>query len=436
MSTQAKRSRIRSLAFLIPAGIFLWMLLLNRWTPYICDDYTYMHSFQTGERIESLLEILPSMARHSHTMNGRLISHGLEQAFMLVPAFVFDVTNAAVFTLTLYLVHRLCTGAHSNRILCVVFCLFWLFTPDFGQVSLWQVGALNYFWSLTGCVLFFTPALIRFQSGRELLKGKLHWVFFCVYGFFFGWYNEIASFVGLCMVICLVILDVWMNRRKFQPWRLLPVVFGFLGYVLMLTAPAQAANKQAAVLTLSVLLQRSLSCTLKFGALCGPLVILFAWLFYKALRAKLPAKTLVLAGLFTLAGICANYMPVAAAYYPRRCMCTSVLMLIMGICFLASPLLKQKNIRLACAALTVLTLFAACWGAWDIADCHRQFRQREQTIAAAIAAGELDVTANVVLPRTPYSGFWDLRDLSTEDPNTWPNYDMARYYGIDSIIGQ
>ena len=436
MNTLAQRSPVRSLTWLLPAGVFLWLLLLNLLTPYICDDYTYMYSFQTGERIESVLQIIPSMQRHSHTMNGRLISHGLVQVFMLVPPVVFDVMNAAVFTLTLYLVHRLCAGESKPWLFGSMFCLFWLFTPDFGQVALWQVGAINYFWSLTGCVLFFAPALIRFQTGRDILKNKLHWLLFCIYGFFFGWYNEIASFVGLCMVVCLVILDVWVNHSKFQPWRLLPVFCALMGFVVMLNAPAQAVNKQASVLTLSVLLDKLLSGTLKFGVLCGPLLILFAWLFRRGFREKLPAKTLILAGLFVLAGICANYMPVFAAYYPRRCMCTSVLMLIMGIGFLAAPLMKERGIRLVCTALAALTLIAACWGLTDIAGCYKQFRQREKTIAASMEAGELDVTANVVLPHTPYSGFWNLRDLSTEDAHTWPNYNMAQYYGIDSIIGE
>ncbi len=436
MKTKPQSGRIRALTLLLPAGVFLWMLLLNVLTPYICDDYTYMFSFQTGERIESLLQIIPSMQRHSHTMNGRLIAHGLEQVFMLVPPVVFDVTNAAVFTLTLYLVYRLCSAERKPWLFGAIFCLFWLFTPDFGQVSLWQVGAVNYFWSLSACVLFFAPALIRFQTGRDILKNKLHWLLFCIYSLFFGWYNEIASFVGLCMVICLVILDVWMNRARFQPWRLLPVVFGFLGYALMLTAPAQVANKQEAALTLSSLISNILSCGFKLAALCGPLLAIFALLLWKGIRARLPAKTLVLAGLFALAGICAGFMPAVATYYPRRCLCTTVLMLIMGCAFLAAPLMKPRGIRIACGALAALTLVAGVWGLWDIADCYRQFRQRESTIAASIQNGDLDVTANVVIPGTPYSGFWNLRDLSTEDSQTWPNHDMARYYGINSIIGE
>lgn len=436
MIIQSHKDRVRRVSLLLPAGVFLWMLALNCMTPYICDDYTYMNSFLTGQRLQSLWEIIPSMYRHSFTMNGRLISHGLEQVFMFLPPMVFDVVNAAVFTVTLYLVHRLSSGVQDFRLFGAVMCMFWLFIPDFGQVALWQVGSVNYFWSLTACVLFFAPALIRFQTGRDILKTRLHWVLFCMYSFFFGWYNEIASFVGLCMVICLVILDVWMNKTRFQPWRLLPVVFGFVGFAVMLSAPAQSANKQGSALTLYVLLRRFVSYSLKFGVLFAPLLAAFAWLLYKGVREKLPVKTLTGAGLFALAGICANYMPIVAAYYPRRCMCTSALMLIMGCCFLAAPLMKQKAVRIGCAVLAALTLFAGALGLWDVADSYRQFRQRESTIAASIEKGNLDVTANVVQPHTPYSGFWGLRDLSTEDTQTWPNYDMARFYGIDSILGE
>ena len=61
---------------------------------------------------------------------------------------------------------------------------------------------------------------------------------------------------------------------------------------------------------------------------------------------------------------------------------------------------------------------------------------QEEYIAAAIESGDTDVTANVVVPLTPWSGYWDLRDLSTVDSETWPNHSMAVYYGIDSIIGE
>ena len=418
-------------------GLFALMVTLNILTPYICDDFTYNLNFLTKEPLGSFWEIFPSMYAHSYKMNGRLISHGLMQVFMLMPPVVFDVVNAAVFTATVWLVHRLCAGERNGMLFAAVFCLLWIMTPVFGQVALWQVGAVNYFWSLTALVLFITPALLKFRSGRELMRKKRHWAFFCALSFFFGWYSEIASFVGICMMVCLVMLDVWMNREKLRLYRLLPVVCAVCGYIAMLSMPAQRGNKQAGGLTVELLLSRFEDCTRMLRQNLLPLVILFGALFILGLLVRLPRKTMVLAGLFALAGICANYMPIAASYYPERCMCTTVLMLVMACGFLTAPLFAIRP-RILCAACLILCLLAVpsgLRGCRDILSCHRQNAQREQTIAAALEQGERNVVANVVIPETPWSGFWGVRDL-TDDPETWPNHSMALYYGLDSLIGE
>ena len=421
------------------AAIFAWMLLLNILTPYICDDFSYRVNFMTGEALSSLWEIIPSMYAHSYKMNGRLIAHGLDQVFMLMDPIVFDIFNAAVFTLTVYLIHRLCCGKRNVLLLAAIFCLFWLCTPAFGQVILWQVGAANYFWSLTGCVLFFCPALVRFQTGRDLLRKKWHWALFCIYSFFFGWYNEIASFVGMCMVLCLILLDWLMNGRRPELYRIVPLLFAAAGYLVMLSAPAQIANKQAVEMSFALLLDRFINCVkmlVKYGT---PLLAVFLLTFLWSLRAGMPRKILVLSGLFALAGICANFMPIAASYYPARCMCTTVLMLIMATGFAAAPLFEGANPRRVCGAclvLLALTVPAGFFGFRDIASCHRQFEAREARIEEALSEGITDVVVNTVIPTTRWSGFWELRDISCTDPETWPNGAMAYYYGLDSILGQ
>lgn len=439
MSKLMKLDRSRGASIAVAGGVFALMLVLNVLTPYICDDFTYRLNFLTKEALGSIWEIPESMYAHSYKMNGRLVSHGLAQVFMLMPTLVFDIVNAAVFTLTLYAVVRLCSKERSAVLFGAVFCLVWLFTPSFGQVALWQVGAINYFWSLTGCVAFFAPALVKLREGRDVLTKKWQWAAFCSYSFFFGWYNEIASFVGICMVICLVVLDVWMNREKLKLYRFLPVVFAGLGYLTMLSMPAQSANKQGAGLTIDVLLLKMENCTDMLLRFCGPLLGLFCGLFLLAVVCRVDGKTLVVGGLFALAGVCANYMPIAASYYPERCMCTTVLMLVMGCAFLATALNRGKGFPVlcaGCAVLLLLTVPSGLRGCRDIVSCYLQHERREAIIAEAIENGERDVVANVVIPSTPYSGFYGLADLNTVDPTTWPNHSMALYYGIDSILGE
>lgn len=428
-------NRSRSAVLLSYGGIFALMLALNILTPYICDDYTYRLNFATGEPLRSFGEIFGSMYAHSFSMNGRLISHGLAQVFMLLSPGVFDVVNTAVFVGTLWLMHRLC-GSEGALLLACSFCLLWLLMPVFGQVVLWQVGAVNYFWSLGALLLYIAPELVRFLEGRVLLWRNWHRAAFCVYGFFFGWYNEIASFVGICMVPCLILLGLWLNKDKIRLHRLLPVLFAALGYAVMLSMPAQAANKSGG-LTAALLVRRFVVCSgmlVKYLLpLLIPLVLILCFKF-----DSLPRKKLFLSGLFALAGVCANYMPLAASYYPERCLCTPVLLLIMALLFPLSEFAKREycmNFCLACAVVICLTAPFILTGCADIVSCHRQHAQRELTIAAAVEAGEGDVTANVVIPKTRWSGYWGVRDL-TDDPDTWPNRDMARYYGLDSLIGE
>lgn len=436
MSRQLEHSRTRRLIWVVSAGILLWMLAMNLLTPYICDDYTYRLNFATAEPLESVFEILPSMYAHSFKMNGRLVSHGLAQLFMLLPPVVFDVVNSVVFLFTLLLALRLCGAKGNGGLLLAMFCLVWQFTPVFGQVALWQVGTVNYFWSLTAFVLFITPELLRFHENRRLLTRPWHWAMLCIYAFFFGWYNEIASFVGICMVLCLIVLELWFSREKPELRRFLPILFAAAGYLVMLSAPAQSANKQADALTLAVLLQRFVSCGWMLVKHCWPLLVLFAAAFCMGLRARLNRKTMVLSALFALAGICANFMPMAASYYPERCMCTTVFLLVMAILFPAARIRSGRSALAAAAAVLLLTLPSLFLGGRDILSCHRQFQMREAAIAQALANDHRDVTANVVHPETPWSGFYGIRDLRTEDPDTWPNHDMARYYGLDSLIGE
>lgn len=422
----------------LTGAIFLLMLYLNILTPYICDDYTYNLNFLTREPLGSFLEIFESMYAHSYKMNGRLISHGIMQIFMLLPPIVFDIANAAVFTVTLQLILRLVSREYNCLLMVAFFCLFWSWMPVFGQVVLWQVGALNYFWSLTGLVLYITPAMLLFQQNRHVLTTKLHLALFCVYSFFFGWYSEIASFVGMCLVICLVLLDFWLNRRKFRLSSLLPVVSAALGYVAMLSMPAQAANKQGSGLTMELLLQRFEICNEMLTRYLALPLLLFVSLLILGLVARLPRKTMILSGLFALAGICASYMPLAASYYPERCLCVPVLMLLMASLFLAAPLSCNKGFLIssgACCLILLLTIPAGLLGYQDIASCHAQNTQREETISASLDAGETHVTANAVIPTTPWSGFYGVRDL-TADPETWPNHAMALYYGLDSLIAE
>ena len=83
--------------------LFVLMLGLNILTPMMVDDYIYAFSFKNGQRITSIGQIVGSMQQHYITMNGRLISHSLVQIMLMMPAWIFDILNAWMFCVLIYM---------------------------------------------------------------------------------------------------------------------------------------------------------------------------------------------------------------------------------------------------------------------------------------------------------------------------------------------
>ena len=63
---------------------------------------------------------------------------------------------------------------------------------------------------------------------------------------------------------------------------------------------------------------------------------------------------------------------------------------------------------------------------------YAQYVHRESTIEAAIESGETEVWLQPYEADTKYSGAYLLADIY-EDCWSWPNYDLAAYYGIDKV---
>ena len=82
------------------------MFLLNHYTFYAADDYSYMNSFATHKKIQTVWDIFPSMYAHAKGMNGRLVAHFFVQLFLLLPSGIFDVVNAVIFTMLILILYR------------------------------------------------------------------------------------------------------------------------------------------------------------------------------------------------------------------------------------------------------------------------------------------------------------------------------------------
>ena len=310
---------------------------------------------------------------------------------------------------------------------------FWTLLPAFGEVALWTVGSVNYLWALLFGLLYLFPFVRYFRQSERRWKavGKIGFTAFSV---LMGMYTEITSFVVLFTAVLLLLSG---GKRMKKTWLWFPVLGDATGYAVLLSMPAELGKKQGSF-ELSALLGRFRQASGLLVRYLWPLLILWLLLATWMLVKKQANRRLWLSFVFFLGGLGANYMLIAAAYMPQRCLCTATLLFLLadGL-LLPEPGGKPgKLFRAAvCVLLTAVSLYAFYLGAPEVIRTHRDYRARETFIRTAVENGNTDLTLPLIHSDSKYTLYRDLRDLSVTDAADWPNSSMAKIYGAGSILG-
>lgn len=416
-------------------AIFCVMLLCNWFTPYLADDYSYMYSFATDERITSIFQIFPSMAAHAETVNGRLVPHFLVQLFLMFSKKIFNVVNAMMFTALVFLLCRIGRGREGGKYASIhalaVFSALWLYTPSFGQVYLWLDGAVNYLWPLVFALLFLLPYLQSFLQDKPV-TGIWRWLL-PVGSLLMGACSENTSASAIGMAVLLVLLECLLQKKKLDWHKLLCIFLAVVGYVTIFLAPGQWENKSVE-LTDGVFWDNLKNAVLMYKRFI-PLLSVVAVLAVLHLCSNTDRKLLWVAAVLVAGSLCANFMMAVARVYPLRSALPVCALLVAAIAVLASGLRGQyKRLLLVLAALLMLnTSFQLYIGISDILDTCQQARENEAHFSWCHAVGKDHTLAPVIVYETQYSPAYGLRYLSGD--GTWPNNYISRYYGLDYIVG-
>ena len=128
-----------------------------------------------------------------------------------------------------------------------------------------------------------------------------------------------------------------------------------------------------------------------------------------------------------------------AVSYPERVALSATVLLIVADAILAQEIFTEGNYRAVAISLLILlvttTPVQMLWGTYDLYKTYTMQKANEAYLIQCAEDGTKDVMLPVVYADTKYAAVEGLRYLSTEDPTTWPNNAMARYYGVDSILG-
>lgn len=424
-------------------GIFLGLMFavmaaLNYLTPKMSDDFAYSQSFLTKEPLKNFFDIFPSLWVHALRMNGRLFAHFFAQLFLMLPDWIFDIANAAVFVGQGYLIYRiaLLNDRKNPLLLLGIFGSIWVFMPAFGQVNLWLDGACNYLWCTAFGLLFLLPYIRAFVSDKGM-KNKLLQVLFFFFAVIAGGFVENGSAAFFGMSVLLLLLYRILRKKAPKAYLIWGSAGAFLGYLSIYLAPAEWANKQTEF-TASTLGENFLRAWEMYARFL-PLLLTFVLLLAVALCRKADGKRIWLSLVFLAGSLAANFILTFADYYPERCASSALVLLIT-----ADVLLLQTWSRgvwkwlanIALCAVLILTLLCMAVGVPDMVRVHTEIQDNVLRIENQKAAGVAEVVIPTVRAETRFCGLYDLKYIGTDTYDTWPNVSMATYYGVERIRGE
>lgn len=435
-NTIARFNQSTRLTALIYLLVFLFMLFCNVLTLKIADDYDYCFSWADNSRITSVWQIAPSMAAHAVSMNGRLIAHSIAQFFLMLPDWVFDVVNSAVFVLQLVMIVRICCGRKKSNLLIIgILCVIWRYELSFGQVNLWLDGSCNYLWNIALSLLFVQPYLNFFNNDAPQ-HGIIHNILFLFLSFIAGGYGETTSAAFIFIAVVLMILGCVCQKKNMSVILIFGLILASLGYLTIYMAPAQLDKGSG--LTLSALYHSIVRCLEKLYSMRA-LILIFTVSMVLCVFKKMDKKRILLAGVFFLGAMCSNFILIFACDYPERAALGMTVLLIIADAILLHEIGQSVECRaVAVCVLAILLLLTPrrfLLGMEDVYQTYCGMKSNEEYLIQCAEDDIMDVELPIIYADLQYSAAWGLRYLSADDPDTWPNKNMGKYYGVDSIIG-
>lgn len=431
----------RKMCFRLLAGaVFALMLLYNCLTPYIADDFTFAYAFDTGLRLQSLPQLIQSLAFHYMEWTGRVVVKFFAQGFTMFPKIIFNLFNAAAYLALGLVIYRLARGRRSGRYDILAFLLIeaalWEISPAFGQTNLWMCGACNYLWATLGCLAFLLPW--RYYLQKPFASGRKTAVGMAVAGLFAGWLSENTSAGMLvCLVLCIGFLLV--QKKRVPLWMYTGFVGALLGFVILIAAPGNYNRADDFVDTTPFLTKyavRFLNCVDMLWENALPLLLVFAALYVLLWWQKPSPASLAWPVILLLGGLGANFAMILSPFYYDRSS-HGVFSLLAAACAACVVQLEGVQLRKLLAAgtacISLICLFDVCNATYDIASYWMMYRTRESLIVAEAADNDgAPIVTYGIEPYTRWCGAFDLPDIRENGEDSIA-LARAKWYGVAEL---
>ena len=418
---------------IILSSIFLFMYILNSMTPIMSDDFGYSFNLN-HERLSGIKDIGNFQIAHYKWWGGRIVAHTLVQLFLLGPKSIFNIFNSICFTGLIYLMYLISKKdtKENKLIIPIIFFLVYFLQPVFGQCCLWLTGSCNYLWTTTIVLL-----LIYFYVKKKETKDSIVFTsFIFILSIGAGWTNENTS-VSLFIILLLFVLLQIKEKIKIKVWEILGLIGNIIGFIIMIAAPGNYIRKDSyteEVSFITKMLKRFIDCTkgiFKYELIILILfVLLICFLIYK--KEKINKNSIV----FIIGSIMGVYPMIMSPTFPERSWFAIIIFGIISIAILVNEIDligKKEYVYLKTGVILILLIiFIPSYGKLIMELNDLEIVWRERITYIKNNPNEDEYKFKVYSTTNRKNPMYDQLDL-VENPNEWPNKDIANYYNIKNI---
>lgn len=421
---------------IILVAIFTSMLVLNLITPLIMDDFNY--SFGLNGRIKNFKEIIDFQIVHYLSWGGRSVAHTLLQLFLMNNKMLFNISNAMVYTLLIYLIYSIIKKENEEKPLYLLLIHFslWFFTPAFGQAFIWLTGSCNYLWTTT-IIILFLKLFIDFDNNNNK-HNLIKIILYGLLGVIAGWTNENSGAGLISILIAYTIHKKFFCKEKLNKIQIAGAIGSLLGFIIMIMAPGnykRASGFKDNTFFIIKYLKRFLNitqnATVYLFVLLIILIVLITIYIYK--KQKIDNKIYIY---FTGAFIAA-YSMLLSPDFPPRSWTIVIIFLTISIGKALYDLQTKNNLKdYVIIDIILFTLLIFCNSYINVSrEEYSFFKEWNNRIEIINSNKEKEKTDFEFIPiyttrkQTPSFALADLYDTN-DDLN---NKRVARYFGIKSI---
>lgn len=454
-TTKKSDSAAKKIIFtLILAITFIAVYILNQKTHLVSDDFRYTFLYEnfwpkeSTPRITDFTDIFHSMYNHYFMWGGRIVAHTMLQFILMFDKQVFNIVNSLVFVglaVVIYIHCNVNKNINLPLLAGICFCL-WFFTPNFGLTVLWTSGACNYLWCSLIVLLFLLPYKRYIEVYDTDNDGVLKNIVMLLFGLIAGWTNENTGGAMIFLIMMFMVYYKFIGL-KIPKWSILGFLSSCVGFVLLAIAPGNSVRNATALEKTLDIVGNIVKITKYTYNMSVVLFLLFfivlIFLIWTNSNRNLVREQTTLSIMYLLATFAGIYVLAISPQISIRTWFGPVMFIIVATGNLYANIdINNKNKNLIYPLLTALLVFTCVQFMveyrvvyYDIAKTYDEVNYQIETINEEKAKGNLDIKVkNISIPQTDYNAFLGTRYIM-DNPKSWFNTWMAKYYEINSIAG-